>query len=345
VRLSHFSLLMLTAIENECLTENGGCDPLSTCTPSVGGHACGACPAGYSGDGAAGCTDVDECATNNGGCDAHAACTNTAGGYTCGACPTGYSGDGATGCTDIDECATNNGGCDPLTACTNTDGSRTCSACPSGYSGDGAVGCTDIDECLVDNGGCGDASLFHCQNGIGAAVTCSCIEGAARPSVGSCGLNDAGTAWQTCGSGDWRDRCFSFSDLGAGECRQGDGNYSLAFDITYYDLAPHTSGNNASEANLRCEQACVRHSDWCKAIQLVSRDDWPQPECQLITDRATFEGAGNSLQNDSWGGIQVIDGANYQTYCGGTGDCTHTNWNGGSLYARAGYQCSVMAEL
>ena len=120
---------------NECATNNGGCDALTTCTNIAGSFFCGACPSGYSGTGASGCTDVNECATNNGGCDALATCTNTPGSFTCGACPSGYSGSGASGCTDVNECATNNGGCDALATCTNTPGSFTCGACPSGYSG------------------------------------------------------------------------------------------------------------------------------------------------------------------------------------------------------------------
>ncbi len=388
VRMSHFSLLILTAIENECLTDNGGCDPHSACAPSVGGHTCGACPAGYTGDGATGCSDIDECATNNGRCDPHAVCTNTEGGHKCGACPAGYSGDDATGCTDIDECATNNGGCDPrtvcmnsegaracgacpagytgdaatgcldidecatnnggcdpLTVCTNSEGAHTCSACPAGYSGDAATGCADIDECAADNGGCGDSSLYSCQNNVAAPADCSCIDGAARRTVASCGLDAAGSTWQICGSGAWHDRCFLFSSLGEGECRQENGQYPLAFSASYYDLVPHTSGDNAAQGSLRCEQACVRHSDWCLAIEVILRDEWPEPNCSLITDRATFEGAGNTLDNDYWGGPQSIDGVAYQTYCGGNGGCTQTNWNGGTLNPRAGYHCSVITTL
>lgn len=44
---------------DECLTDNGGdseaCDSLTTCTDGVGSYTCSACPAGYSGDGKAGC--------------------------------------------------------------------------------------------------------------------------------------------------------------------------------------------------------------------------------------------------------------------------------------------------
>jgi hypothetical protein len=55
---------------NECDTNNGGCDNLTTCTSEPGlSPTCGACPSGYTGDGSTRCIDIDECATDNGGCD------------------------------------------------------------------------------------------------------------------------------------------------------------------------------------------------------------------------------------------------------------------------------------
>ena len=117
---------------DQCATNNGGCDPLTTCTPFVGGHSCGPCPAGYTGDGATGCTDIDECQTDNGGCDPLTACTNTVGGRTCADCPPGYVGNGATGCIPTPYCSPNpceNGG-----TCTDTGSGYTCS-CPVGTSG------------------------------------------------------------------------------------------------------------------------------------------------------------------------------------------------------------------
>lgn len=47
-------------------------------------------------------------------------------------------------------------------------------------------------------------------------------------------------------------------------------------------------------------------------------------------------------KDNVWGGNQVIDGVTYRTYCGGNGDCTHTNWAGGTLGPRLGWRCFVL---
>ncbi len=130
-----------------------------------------------------------------------------------------------------------------------------------------------------------------------------------------------------------------FSYLGEGECRQADGNYALNFTIIFEDLNPHTEGDNAEAAAERCLSLCEQESDWCFAAELVTRDIWPAPECGLITDRGTFQYAMGPLQNDAWGGMQEIGGLAYQTYCGGDGDCSNTDWSGGVLSDRQGYHC------
>ena len=38
-----------------CLTNNGGCDPLTACTNAGGGRTCSACPTGYNGTGDTAC--------------------------------------------------------------------------------------------------------------------------------------------------------------------------------------------------------------------------------------------------------------------------------------------------
>jgi hypothetical protein len=44
-----------------CAIANGGCDPLTICSSTAEGRACGACPPGYLGDGSVGCVDINEC--------------------------------------------------------------------------------------------------------------------------------------------------------------------------------------------------------------------------------------------------------------------------------------------
>lgn len=181
---------------DECANLNGGCDPVVTCTNTVGARVCGNCPFGYSGNGESGCVDINECATNNGGCDKTVTCVNTPGGHTCGDCPAGYSGGGASGCVDIDECATNNGGCDSHVTCSNAPGTFSCGACPSGYSGTGSTGCVDINECATNNGGC-DVNAT-CANTVGSR-TCTCKTGYAGNGM-TCMAPGAGCRWSCNGS-------------------------------------------------------------------------------------------------------------------------------------------------
>merc|ERR1711934_1323401 len=62
---------------------------------------CGNCPAGFTNNGAKGCTKsaTDPCKTNNGGCDSKRKCTSKGGKVTCGNCPAGFTNNGAKGCT------------------------------------------------------------------------------------------------------------------------------------------------------------------------------------------------------------------------------------------------------
>ena len=187
---------------DECTTNNGDCDALTSCTNNIGAApTCGDCPSGYSGDGVNGCADINECSTNNGDCDGLTTCTNSAGSFTCGACPSGYTGDGASGCNDVNECSTNNGDCDSLTTCSNTAGSFSCGACPSGYTGDGASGCNDVNECSTNTDNC-DANAT-CTNTTGG-FTCACAagftgDGTTCTDVNECSANtdncDANATW------------------------------------------------------------------------------------------------------------------------------------------------------
>jgi hypothetical protein len=85
-------------LTTDCVTDNGGCDVLTVCNGIAPTHSCSACPAGYSGNGVAGCSDIDECATNNGACARSTSCTNTPGGHVCGDCPSGFVRSGQAAC-------------------------------------------------------------------------------------------------------------------------------------------------------------------------------------------------------------------------------------------------------
>ena len=221
------------------------------------------------------------------------------------------------------------------TTCTST------SVCANGTSQNGNTVCglnsegVFVQDCVagvwVDNTTCTGTDV--------------CVNDSDRLGSTPCGPSGEGILAQDCTNGAWIDSatCVFYNGWGEGECRQGNGEYPLEFSIGYYDLTPHTAGTNASEATDRCQIECSEHRDWCLAVEVVTRDVWPTPVCSLITDRATFEGAGGILQNDQWGGLQLIDGLNFQTYCGGNGDCTHTNWAGGQLNPRAGYHCFARA--
>jgi hypothetical protein len=136
-----------------------------------------------------------------------------------------------------------------------------------------------------------------------------------------------------------------FAYLGEGECRQGNGEYPVNFSRSFYDLSPHTSGDNAAQAMERCQDLCVQYGDWCLAAETVTRDIWSTPKCYLVTDHAAWTAAGMTYDSDTWGGSQIIDGVSYQTYCaGGSVSCTTRDIGTGfTLNSRAGYHCDELA--
>jgi len=138
-----------------------------------------------------------------------------------------------------------------------------------------------------------------------------------------------------------------FTLLGQGGCRQADGDFPLYFSTGYPDI----SADNMDKVTARCEDTCARYK-WCYAAEVAYEDYWYEPECHLVTDRPTFEQYNGNNQDYSWGAITVIDGYNYQTYCGGTGadgkfhqcaaDNTYSsNWDGGKLAPYSGYWCYI----
>ncbi|KAI4871253.1 hypothetical protein NFI96_019773 [Prochilodus magdalenae] len=167
-----------TADVDECSLPNKPCstNPPVECFNTLGSFFCGACPAGWQGNGYS-CQDVNECNTNNGGCSTSpmVPCLNTMGSFHCGQCPPGYEGDGKT-CTQADICSTNNGGCYPLATCTSVPGSNipTCT-CPPGYVGNGygPAGCTQVTDTCGTNNPCVNG---QCEN-TATGYVCHCDPG------------------------------------------------------------------------------------------------------------------------------------------------------------------------
>uniref|UniRef100_A0A4W6F2P1 Cubilin n=1 Tax=Lates calcarifer TaxID=8187 RepID=A0A4W6F2P1_LATCA len=161
---------------NECDLPVKPCstNPAVTCYNTQGSFYCGACPAGWQGNGYS-CQDVDECLTNNGGCSTTpmVQCLNTMGSFHCGSCPPGYEGDGRT-CTQTNICAVNNGGCYPTATCSSNPGSSfpVCT-CPPGYIGNGygPTGCTQTSNICQSNNPCVNGQCV--VNGING-FTCTC---------------------------------------------------------------------------------------------------------------------------------------------------------------------------
>ena len=218
--------------------------------------------------------------------------------------------------------------------------------------------CTGTDVCendQIQNGattcGLNGEGVFTQKCDAGAwqdTTTCTgtdvCVNGGKRENLLVCGPADEGFFLEDCTGGAWVniEICMIYSYLGAGECRQADGQYGAYFSINYDDLDPHTQGDNAAIATARCKRKCAEHSDWCYAAQVVTNPIWPAPSCNLVTDNAAFTAAGNTWMDDTWGGLQTIDGESYRTYCGGGGAlCTDTVWGGGSLNLREGYSCYI----
>ncbi|XP_029134023.2 cubilin [Labrus bergylta] len=163
---------------NECNLPDKPCssNPVVQCYNTQGSFYCGACPAGWQGNGYS-CQDVDECLTNNGGCSTApmVQCLNTMGSFHCGPCPPGYEGNGKT-CTQSNICATNNGGCYPLATCSSSPGSSLpICTCPSGYVGNGygPTGCTQTSNICQTNNPCVNGQCVATTSAPGFICNCS----------------------------------------------------------------------------------------------------------------------------------------------------------------------------
>ncbi|XP_017269603.1 cubilin [Kryptolebias marmoratus] len=163
---------------NECNLPTKPCsaNPPVPCYNTQGSFYCGACPAGWQGNGYS-CQDVDECLTNNGGCSVTpmVQCLNTMGSFHCGSCPPGYEGDGRT-CTQSNICSSNNGGCHPLATCSSNPVSTfpVCT-CPAGYTGNGygPTGCTQLSNICQTNNPCINGQCVSTTSSPGYFCNCN----------------------------------------------------------------------------------------------------------------------------------------------------------------------------
>lgn len=152
-----------TTITTACSVNNGACDPLTTCTNSVNGPVCGACPAGYTGTGSTGCVRINPCASNP--CQHGGVCSASGSTFTCDCSgTTDFTGDRCE--TRINNCA--NHQCQNGGQCVDGDRSYTCE-CLDTTDFEGAYCETQIDDC----------ANHQCQHGAKCvdgdrSYTCDC---------------------------------------------------------------------------------------------------------------------------------------------------------------------------
>jgi hypothetical protein len=296
-------------VSSPCARANGGCDVRTTCTAIGATVTCGPCPAGFRGDGASGCMDVDECAVDNGGCDPRTVCANAIGSSACGPCPPGFRGDGVSGCVDIDECATGNGGCDPRSPCLNTIGGRTCGPCPSGFTGDGATGCRDVNECATGNGGCDPRTT--CIDVVGGRTCGACPPGWSGSGATGCTCGRAPTDELCDGiDNDCDGRVDERTDDGAGRgwrdpmVQIGPSLWMYAYEASRVDASAATQGRRSDRACARpgvMPWSRVSHDQAAAACAAV-RDSLGNPMrlCTAAEWRAACVGPGGGAATSSY---------------------------------------------
>jgi hypothetical protein len=129
---------------NECLVNNGGCDPRTRCYNTPGADASTdlgdrelspAIAQGAENAESALPATTSVCLQPDSTAPAPRRCLHVTRART---------GDGYKGCVDVDECAPGNSKCDARTDCSNFDGGYSCTKCPEGFQGSGKQGCKSV---------------------------------------------------------------------------------------------------------------------------------------------------------------------------------------------------------
>ncbi|MBI5542638.1 MAG: chitobiase/beta-hexosaminidase C-terminal domain-containing protein, partial [Deltaproteobacteria bacterium] len=201
---------------------NGGCDPLTTCTVTGSTRVCGACPSSYTGTGETGCVPCNH------------------------ACPTLGPSCHADGVT-LETCTADASGCRVLGSQTCAEGfcSPTSLVCATPTCSDGFKNAYETD---VD---CGGSCPTQCLDGLGCLAAADCASGFCSPTSLVCatptctdGFKNAYETDVDCG-GSCPTQCpDGQACLVAGDCEHGfcgSGTCGLVFTIDPYQSPTNVS--------------------------------------------------------------------------------------------------------
>ncbi len=295
---------------DECATDNGGCDPLTSCTNTAGSRTCGACPAGYSGDGEVGCTDVDECAADHGGCDPLTSCTNTIGSRTCGPCPADHTGTGESGCVRIEcgngvrqaaeECddgdPAGGDGCDALCRAERTHDCAGGTCVP--ICGDGAV-IVPSEQCDDGNLAPGDGCSASCT--LEPGFLCTDAADAAPPSIRAPIVYRDFRAFTELGTGDGYTGGRGHTDFERFVCGLQPGLVQTLLDATRTPLRSSTG---------TCITSAASFGEWYADVSGVNRT---VGSTLALDQNLVLDPSGRTYQYDAAlaGGFFPLDGLGY----------------------------------
>ncbi|XP_077978069.1 uncharacterized protein LOC144433608 [Glandiceps talaboti] len=162
---------------DECTEGLNNCDPMATCTNTIGSYTCGTCPTGYLGNGYVGCIPGDYCDMGLHNCHSNATCVFTGPGKFVCECNDGFAGNGeyckgdqdgdgypteALFC-NVEHCQADNCGSIPNSGQEDNDNDKKGDICDIDDDGDGIFDTSDncqfvknFDQADTDGDGVGD---------------------------------------------------------------------------------------------------------------------------------------------------------------------------------------------